>query len=499
LFAGQAAVQQLGPAFYSRDTMADSFYWHDYETWGAVPAQDRPCQFAGQRTDADLNPIGEPLVLFSRPADDVLPQPDACLVTGITPQRAAREGVPEAEFALALQRQLAESDTCGVGYNSLRFDDEVTRHLLYRNLLDPYAHAYRNGNSRWDLIDALRLAHALRPDGIQWPEREPGVTSFKLGDLTAANGIPHAGAHDALADVRATIDMARLLKQAQPRLFDYALRLRKSDSVRTLLNKGQVLLHVSQRYPAAQGCIAPVLAVGTHPENPKQRLCFDLRQDPALLLDLSADEIRKRLFTPAAELPEGVERLAIKGVKINASPMLAPLGTLSDAAAERWGIDRLRVATHAARVAAASEQIAAKLREVYLGQQRPQPTDPDQMLYTGGFFSDADRRRMEQLHALPARELAEARPRFDDPRLPTLLFRMRARSWPETLTEAEREDWDAWRFERLTDPDAGGSLTIDGFEQRLAELRHEHAADSSILNLLDQLEDWAQLVMDAGG
>ena len=479
--------------------MADSFYWHDYETWGAVPARDRPCQFAGQRTDAHLNPIGKPLVLFSRPADDLLPQPDACLVTGITPQRAAREGVPEAEFALAIQRELAEPDTCGVGFNSLRFDDEVTRHLLYRNLLDPYAHAHRNRNSRWDLIDTLRLAHALRPDGIQWPEREPGVTSFKLADLTAANGIPHAGAHDALADVRATIDMARLLKQAQPRLFDYALTLRRSDSVRKLLDKGQILLHVSQRYPAAHGCIAPVLVVGTHPANPKQRLCFDLRQDPALLLDLSAEEIRERLFTPADELPEGTERVAIKGVKINASPMLAPLGTLNEAAVERWGIDRQEIAIHAARIDAASEQIAGKLHEVYLGQQRPQPTDPDLMLYTGGFFSDADRQRMEQLHALPPRELADVQPRFDDPRLLTLLFRMRARSWPETLTESEREDWDAWRFERLTDPDAGGSLTIDGFEQRIAELRHEHAGNQSTLDLLDELEDWAQQVMDAGG
>ncbi len=477
--------------------MADSFYWHDYETWGATPATDRPCQFAGLRTDVELNPIGKPLVLFSRPADDLLPQPDACLVTGITPQQAAREGVPEAEFALAVQRELSTPDTCGVGFNSLRFDDEVTRHLFYRNLLDPYAHAFRNGNSRWDLIDALRLAHALRPDGIQWPEREPGITSFKLEHLTAANGIPHAGAHDALADVRATIGMARLLKQAQPRLFAFALSLRSSDEVNKLLDKGGVLLHVSQRYPAAQGCIAPVMIVGTHPDNPKQRLCFDLRQDPALLLDLSVDAIRERLFTPTAELAEGVERIALKGFKINASPVLAPIGTLSDAAAERWGIDRQQVAAHAARLTEARGDIAEKLRAVYQGQQRQPATDPDLMLYSGGFFSDADRRRMEQLHHLPPLELAQAQPRFDDPRLATLLFRMRARSWPETLTETEREDWDAWRFERLTDPDAGGSITIDDFEQRIADLRGEHAADRRCLDLLDALDQWAQQVMDA--
>ncbi|MGB5832224.1 MAG: exodeoxyribonuclease I [Thiohalocapsa sp.] len=477
--------------------MAQSFFWHDYETWGAVPARDRPCQFAGQRTDTELNPIGEPLVLFSRPADDLLPQPDACLITGITPQRAVREGVPEAEFARAIQRQLAESGTCGAGYNSLRFDDEVTRNLFYRNLLDPYAHAFRNGNSRWDLIDTLRLAHALRPDGIQWPEREPGVTSFKLEHLTAANGVAHAGAHDALADVGATIGMARLLKQAQPRLFDYALSLRDTANVLNLLDKDEPVLHVSQRYPASQGCVAAVALVGSHPDNPKQRFCFDLRQDPALLLDLGVEQIRERLFTASADLAEGVERIPVKGIKINASPMLAPLATLGDAAAERWGIDRERVAVHAARVAADRDRIADKLAEVYEGQRHPDPIDPDLMLYSGGFFSDADRRRMEDLHRLDPHELSEHQPRFDDRRLPTLLFRMRARSWPETLSDAEREDWDAWRFERLTDPDGGGSLTVDRFEQRVAELRTERAQDEAGLNLLDELEQWVEQVMDA--
>jgi exodeoxyribonuclease-1 len=241
--------------------LPDTFYWHDYETWGSTPAVDRPCQFAGLRTDAELNEVGEPLVLFARPADDLLPQPDACLVTKLTPQRAARDGLPEAEFARAIQRELAVPGTCGVGYNSLRFDDEVTRYLFYRNLLPPYAHAHQNGNSRWDLIDVLRLAHALRPAGLQWPQREPGITSFKLEDLTAANDVAHTGAHDALADVRATIAMARLLKSAQPRLFDYALTLRSRQVVEDLIGRGEPLLHVSQRIPAAQGCIAPAEAL----------------------------------------------------------------------------------------------------------------------------------------------------------------------------------------------------------------------------------------------
>lgn len=245
-----------------------SFLWHDYETWGADPSRDRPCQFAAIRTDADLNPVGAPLLLYCRPATDLLPHPEACLLTGITPQLAERKGLIEAEFAARINSALSLAGTCGVGYNSMRFDDEVTRNLLNRNLLDPYAREWRNGNSRWDLIDVLRLAHALRPEGLVWPTHEDGTTSFKLEALTAANGIDHGQAHDALGDVRATIGLARALRRAQPRLFDYALTLRDKRRVRALLERRTPLLHVSARYPAAQGCIAPILPLAAHPTNP---------------------------------------------------------------------------------------------------------------------------------------------------------------------------------------------------------------------------------------
>ncbi len=190
-----------------------TFYWHDYETWGANPARDRPVQFAGVRTDTDMNIVDEPLMVFSRPSPDYLPHPEACLITGITPQQALQDGVSEAEFIAIVHAELAQPGTCGVGYNSIRFDDEVTRYTLYRNFFDPYAREWQNGNSRWDLIDVARLCRALRPDGIEWPVREDGTPSFRLEELSAANGLSHESAHDALSDVYATIDLAKLLKQ----------------------------------------------------------------------------------------------------------------------------------------------------------------------------------------------------------------------------------------------------------------------------------------------
>ena len=116
-----------------------TFFWHDYETFGRVPRRDRPAQFAGIRTDADLNEIGEPVMHYCQPAPDYLPDPEACLLTGIVPQTCLEKGLPEYQFADAIEAQLAQPGTVGVGYNSIRFDDEVTRHLFWRSLMDPYA------------------------------------------------------------------------------------------------------------------------------------------------------------------------------------------------------------------------------------------------------------------------------------------------------------------------------------------------------------------------
>ncbi|HXO99160.1 MAG TPA: exodeoxyribonuclease I, partial [Luteibacter sp.] len=178
-----------------------TFFWHDYETFGADPRRDRPSQFAGIRTDANLNVVGEPLMIYCKPPRDMPPQPAACLITGIAPQLTEREGVIEAEFAAAIHEQIALPGTCTVGYNSLRFDDEFTRHLLYRNFYDPYGREWENGNSRWDLIDLVRMCQALRPEGIVWPTREDGTPSFKLEHLATANGLKQERAHDALSDV----------------------------------------------------------------------------------------------------------------------------------------------------------------------------------------------------------------------------------------------------------------------------------------------------------
>ena len=202
---------------------AHTFLWHDYETFGAVPRRDRPAQFAAIRTDAELNEIGEPIMLYCQPAPDYLPDPQACLITGITPQQCLERGVPEHEFAARSRRRSAQPGTIGVGYNTIRFDDEVTRFLFWRNLIDPYAREWQNDCGRWDLLDVVRMTYALRPDGIEWPRATTAARASGSKHLTRANGLVHEAAHDALSDVRATIALARLIRQRQPKLFDFCL------------------------------------------------------------------------------------------------------------------------------------------------------------------------------------------------------------------------------------------------------------------------------------
>ena len=473
-----------------------SFYWHDYETFGANPARDRPSQFAGVRTDMDFNIIGDPLVIYCKPAKDMLPHPEACLITGITPQKALESGLPEAEFIAKIHAEFAQPGTCSVGYNSIRFDDEVSRYTLYRNFYDPYAREWQNGNSRWDIIDMVRVCRALRPEGIEWPDHEDGTPSFKLEHLTAANGISHESAHDALSDVYATIAMAKLIKVKQPKLFNYLLQLRNKRKVMELLNvaDNKPVLHTSAMFPAKQFCTTLVIPLVMHPTNKNGVVCYDLAVDPAPLLSLNADQIRQRLFTPTAELGEGIARIPLKTIHSNRCPVIANTNLLDDNVAQRIRLDLPAARRHFQQLKSA-KGLADKLTEVFLNAEIPRHTDPDVMLYSGGFFSQNDKNTLSQVRSCSPEELRDNNFHFEDDRLSEMLFRYRARNYPDSLTEDETLLWEEYRYQRLTDPDCGGSIVMDDFLQQV----DQHLADDSCSdrdqNILRRLQDYADLLL----
>jgi exodeoxyribonuclease-1 len=472
-----------------------TFLWHDYETFGAQPRRDRPAQFAAIRTDAHLNVLGEPLMLYCRPAPDFLPDPQACLITGITPQQCLERGVPEPQFAATIEQAMALPGTIGVGYNTIRFDDEVTRHLFWRNLIDPYAREWQNECGRWDLLDVVRTAYALRPDGVVWPTKPEGGPSFKLTDLTAANGLLHEAAHDALSDVHATIALARLIQTAQPRLFDYCLGLHKKDRVLAELGlpatkvNAKPFWHVSGMFGVERGCLALMWPLAMHPHNKNELLAWDLAHDPRELVDLKVDDLRLRLFSKTADLPEGVTRLPIKSVHLNKSPMVGSnLKVLTPVVCQRWGLGVDAQLQHAVS-ARALPDMSAIWREVFTRPAQP-PVDVDEDLY-GGFINNADRRRLNDLRALTPQQLGNAHPAFDDVRLPELLFRYRARNYPELLTDDEAQRWEAHRAARLLDGE-GGARTVEQLAEEIDALAE--GTDERGEAILGDLYDYAESI-----
>lgn len=468
-----------------------TFLWHDYETFGVQPRRDRPAQFAAIRTDAELNEIGVPIMLYCKPANDFLPDPQSCLITGITPQVCLERGVPEHQFAAEIEKALSQTGTIGVGYNTIRFDDEVTRFMFWRNLIDPYAREWQNSCGRWDILDVVRTAYALRPEGINWPKHPDGRPSFRLEQLTAENGIAHEAAHDALSDVRATIALARLIRDRQPKLFDFCLGLHKKDKVAAEIGLPlrRPFLHITGMIPAERGCIAVVWPLAVHPTNKNEVIVWDLAADPSELASLDAETIRMRMFSKADALPEGVGRLPIKTIHLNKSPIVINnLKTLSPTMTEQWGID-IPTALQHAEVAAAAPDMSAIWQEVFY---RPQEAaaDVDEDLY-GGFVGNNDRRTLQELRALSPEALAQARPAFADPRLEEIVWRYRARNFPHTLSEEELQRWEEHRVARLFDGEAG-ARTIETLFAEIDQLSED--VDERGEEILGALYDYAEAI-----
>jgi exodeoxyribonuclease-1 len=468
-----------------------TFLWHDYETFGINTRRDRPAQFAAIRTDAELNEIGEPVMLYCKPANDFLPDPQSCLITGITPQVCLEHGIPEYQFAAAIEKLLSETGTIGVGYNTIRFDDEVTRFMFWRNLIDPYAREWQNSCGRWDILDVVRTAYALRPKDIEWPTHADGRPSFRLEDLTKINGIGHEKAHDALSDVRATIAMARLIRDRQPKLFDFCFALHKKDKVASEIGLPvrRPFLHITGMFPAERGCIGIVWPLAVHPTNKNEVIVWDLAADPSELASLDAATIRTRMFTRSDALPEGVSRLPIKSIHLNKSPVVIKhLNTLDAETTQKWGLDVATALRHA-EVAAQTPDMSAIWQDVFYRPQEATP-DVDEDLY-GGFVGNNDRRLLQELRALSPEAMAKANPSFSDTRLEEIFWRYRARNFPQTLSTEETRRWEEHRAARLFDGE-GGTRSIEQLFSEIDQL--SETADERGEEILSALYDYAESI-----
>lgn len=449
----------------------------DYETTGLDTSRDRPMQFACVRTDLDLNVIGAPTTLYCQPAPDHLPDPDACVVTAITPQLCEEVGLPELQFVEDVHRQLSLPGTIAFGYNSIAFDDEITRFMLWRNLIDPYAREWKDGCGRWDLIGTVRAVHALAPETLEWPRDEEGKPSFKLERLSALNGLLHESAHDALSDVLATIALARLIRERQPRLYAHCFALHDKGFALSQMDPAQPapFLHVGRGAADTAG-VRILLPVAPHPTNRNEVIAWDLSEDPRQLLDIDAETLRRRLFTRQDERPAGFRTMPLHCVAANRAPaVFKDLDVLSRERAAELGVD---VGAALANVADLREVLDAVDLPVLLQVAFARDTaelDPEEALYAG--FVGADRRLLDQLRTLDASALATVQPSFSDPRLDALFLRYKARHFPRSLSARERDKWEEHRYDKLI---AGypGSRTVSKVRETVAQCRRKLGASS---------------------
>ena len=462
-----------------------TFYWYDYETFGISPRIDRISQFAGIRTDENLNILDEHM-FYCKPTHDCLPAPEACAVTGISPQLCEQKGMIEHAFVKKIHTEFSTPNTCIVGYNSIRFDDEFTRHALYRNFIDPYAWHWKNGNTRWDILDVVRLCYALKKDAsLEWVYDENGKPIFKLDQLSLANGIEHANAHDALADVRATIAIAKIIKESQPQLFDYAFSLREKKTVERKIQLFEPMLHTSGMYPAEKSCTRLAVALAYHPEYNDRAIVFNLDQDPSLLLELEVEELKALMFTKQSELPKGVERLQIKDLVFNKSPMFVPnVYKLEPKIIEQLQIDMETCLDRLSFIKDNQKTISKIVQDLYRNdQERIKTTDVDQTLYDG-FMDNGDKRIGDQIQTLSVDALKDFHPKFKDDKLSILLMYFKARNYPETLSEDEAEDW----FETVqgrVQAGENGYLAIDDYFQRINAMREQHPNNEKLWQQLE--------------
>ncbi len=468
--------------------MTKTFFFYDLETSGLNPREDRIMQFAGQRTDMNLVPIGEPVNLLVRLGDDTLPSPDALLVTGITPQKTVEEGYSEAEFAKILTDEIFTPDTIVVGFNNVRFDDEFIRHLFWRNFHDPYEWSWKDGRSRWDLLDVVRLTRALRPEGINWPVDDKGVPTNRLELITKENGISHDNAHDALSDVVALIDVAKLIKAKQPQLFEYLLKMRDKKEVQRLVNLDdrKPFVYTSGRYDAEYNktTVAFPLALADF----GNVFVYDLRYDPTNWVNKTDDELEKIIQTPWGERDESYQALPVKKFQYNRCPVVAPLGVLEQA--DGWSKIQLNIDDIESHIDILKRHPAFAERVAKVLLRKPEyaaSVEAEAKLYDG-FVSDRDKLRAEVLRNADINKLKTYNPDFSDQRLSEMLPHYKARNYPHTLSDDDRQTYEAYRINHL-------KRQLPGFIKSMTTQAQKPDITSHNQYILEELRLWMESIL----
>lgn len=482
--------------------MSQSYFFYDLETSGIDCRTARVMQFAGQRTDMDFNPIGDPVNVLVKLTPDVVPEPDAIMITGITPQSTLQDGLTEREFLELFYEEIVRPGTIFLGFNTIRFDDEFIRFLHYRNFYDAYEWQWCDDCSRWDLLDVVRMTRALRPEGIEWPFTPEGRPTNRLELLTKLNGLEHEQAHDALSDVTASIAVAKLLRDKQPRLFKHLLDCRSKDWVKKQLADERPFVYVSGRYPSADLHATVATIVAEHYEQAGCTYVYDLRHDPEPFLNMDVDGLVQAIQNKYVREP-GKLVLPVKEMRYNRCPAIAPLDIMADPAVQERIHLKPEVFQEYNRKLKSRPDFKDRVQAAFRQIAEARPAGKDQIgveqavdgqLYDG-FFDRGEKAVMGQLRQAQPEEITKIGAQFNDKRLRTLVPLYKARNFPRSLTPDEREWWDGFCRKRLLE--GGQASRLAKYFNRLDELARTPELDENKRYLLEELRLYGESIMPA--
>lgn len=415
-----------------------SFLFYDYETFGVHTALDKVAQFSSIRTDLSFNIIHKKKNFFCIPPIDYLPDPNAILITKILPQDTYLNGMNEYFFAHKIHNIFIKSNTCIVGFNNLNFDNLVTRNIFYRNCFDPYEWSWKNGNSSWDILNILRAFYIFFPKNIFWPKNPEGHVSFKLSDFTKINNISHLNVHDSFSDVLATVKVAKLLCFYNKKFFFKLYCFSQKNNIKNFIRKNSTkpFFYLSSIFGAKRNNISCMMYLNDHPTNNNLLLLFDLQVDVKKIF---------LLYRQSNKFKCTIKDLLSAGIKIiylNKSPMFFKYSSISEKECQRLKLDYIRF-QKSFFLLFQHKYIKKWILSIFLNSTNRYPLVSDNidlMLYHN-FFNDKDKLLLNILHQESPKNWNIRNIKFLDARLYKIIFRLRARNFPDSLSLLEKKKW----------------------------------------------------------
>ncbi|MDA8561631.1 exonuclease domain-containing protein [Gammaproteobacteria bacterium] len=456
-----------------------TFLFYDIESTGLNKSFDQVLQFAGIRTDKDLNEI-ERYELKVKLNPDIIPSPFATITHRISVKNN-QDNISEYEAIKKIHSWINQPNTKSLGYNTLGFDDEFLRFSFFKNLLPPYSHQYANNCGRLDLYPMTAMYYLFKNEILNWPKIENKI-SLKLEQLNNANNLAKGQAHDAMVDVEATLKLAREFKK-ESKMWDYLIGFfnKNEDIARSNLLKNSPALYFNGYLGHDNNFQCPVIFLGQHKYYKNQSIW--LRLDSTKLIETTQETIQNTTQIIRKKPGEPGFLLPIKKRYLN---------YLTKERLDQTEINELWLKNNSETLKAIASYHTNFIYPTY------QNVDIDSSLYLNGFKNSNEEKFCRDFHKAPDKEKTKIIDKAPNQNLKKQAIRILGRNFPENLSQAQLKEFNIYlkdinplnEIDTIIDFQNNKKLTIDKALQQIIEIKAEIKLDSEQHVLLNELEDY---------